>query len=471
MARTASAASFSAASSLSVSGVSTTRLHAAGAQRGLDAQVDTGDAVLAVDPGARRDHRTGVLGDRARHPGRRRRRGVVRRPGLEQPDDLGAAVAGPLDQLLDLRGVEHVGQRLAVDGAARRHRHHRLAVRTQRQRLHRRHRNLERLGDEVGEPGRVEHAGLPDHPVLREAGGQLRQRGHLVERVGHDDDHGARRVLGDVLRHLPHDLGVDLEQVHPAHAGLARQAGGDHDDVRALDGLVALAARPGGLPDDPRLEALDRPRLAHVQRQALGLALDDVGQYDRLEDVVLGQALRGRRPVETGAYDGDLLAHEHPPMTVPRPYPRRSAPSPPAGHAYPRWTATRSPARRPGTRGRRGAAHRRRADRAGHLAAGRGAREAGRGRPRDDLPARAGTVGAVRGHHAACVRPAGSPRWPARVRWSRPSPRPRARPARRRCDGLAPGGPLAAVGAAASAVGWLVAALTPPPRERSRGDR
>ena len=48
-------------------------------------------------------------------------------------------------------------------------------------------------------------------------------------------------VLGDVLGDPAHDLGVDLEQVHPAHAGLARQAGGDDDDVGALGGLVAAA--------------------------------------------------------------------------------------------------------------------------------------------------------------------------------------------------------------------------------------
>jgi hypothetical protein len=167
-----------------------------------------------------------------------------------------------------------------------------------------------RLRDEVGEAGGVEHAGLAQHPVLREAGGQLRQRGHLVERVGDDDHHRVRRILGDVLRHPTHDLGVDPEQVHPAHAWLARQAGGDHDDVGALDRLVALAVRAGGLAHHAGLEALDRPGLAHVQCQALRLALHDVGEQNRLEDVVFRQALRCRRSVEAGAYDGDLLAHE-----------------------------------------------------------------------------------------------------------------------------------------------------------------
>ena len=150
----------------------------------------------------------------------------------------------------------------------------------------------------------------PKTRLLRELGGELGQRGHLVERVGHHDDDGVRGVLGDVLGDLADDLGVDLEQVHPAHARLARQAGGDHDDVGALDGLVALAVRAGGRADDLGLEALDRARLVEVERQALRLAVDDVGEHDGVEDVVLGQTLCGRGPVETGAYDGDLLAHE-----------------------------------------------------------------------------------------------------------------------------------------------------------------
>ena len=118
------------------------------------------------------------------------------------------------------------------------------------------------------------------------------------------------RVLRHVLGHAAHDLRVDLEQVHPAHARLARQARGDHHDVRALDGLVALAVGRGGRADDFGLEALDRARLVQIERQALGPALDDVGQHDRFEHVVLGEALRGGRAVEAGADDGDLFAHE-----------------------------------------------------------------------------------------------------------------------------------------------------------------
>ena len=182
-------------------------------------------------------------------------------------------------------------------------------MRAQRQRAHGTDRHSGRLGHEVGEPRGVQDARLAQHPVVREPGGELGQRGHLVERVGHDDDDRVGRVLGDVLRDLPNDLGVHFEQVHPAHARLAGQAGRDDHHVRTLDRLVPLAVRPGGDADDRRLETLDGPGLVHVEGQALGLAFDDVGEHDGAEDVVLGQTLRGRRTVEPGADDGDLLAH------------------------------------------------------------------------------------------------------------------------------------------------------------------
>src|SRR5205807_4037629 len=75
--------------------------------------------------------------------------------------------------------------------------------------------------------------------------------------------------------------------------------------------LVPGAVGAGGDTDHLRLEALDRPRLVHVQREPFGLALDDVGEHDRFEDVVLRQPLRRRRTVETGAYDGDLARPCH----------------------------------------------------------------------------------------------------------------------------------------------------------------
>src|SRR5690606_40416693 len=73
------------------------------------------------------------------------------------------------------------------------------------------------------------------------------------------------------------------------------------------------AVGAAGHPHHLGLEPLDRPGLVQVERESGRLALDDVGQHDGVEDVVLGQPLRGGRPVEPGADDGDLLASTHAP--------------------------------------------------------------------------------------------------------------------------------------------------------------
>ncbi len=115
------------------------------------------------------------------------------------------------------------------------------------------------------------------------------------------------RVLRHVLGDTAHDLGVRLDEVHPAHARLARQSGGDDHDV-AVGGLLvpSTGGWVGGDADDLGLEPFDRARLVHVERQTLGLALDDVGEHDRVEDVVLREALRGGRAVEASSDNGDL---------------------------------------------------------------------------------------------------------------------------------------------------------------------
>jgi hypothetical protein len=137
----------------------------------------------------------------------------------------------------------------------------------------------------------------------REAGDFLHQADHRIERVGDDDDEGIRRVLLDALADRIDDLGIDADQVVAGHAGLARHAGGDDDDVRALDVLVVRrAAVPG-------VEALDRAELGDVERLALGGAFgggnveqDDVAQF------LLAGEQRERAANLSGADQRDLLA-------------------------------------------------------------------------------------------------------------------------------------------------------------------
>mmetsp|Transcript_45484 Transcript_45484/g.134621 ORF Transcript_45484/g.134621 Transcript_45484/m.134621 type:complete len:380 (+) Transcript_45484:40-1179(+) len=72
----------------------------------------------------------------------------------------------------------------------------------------------------------------------------LRGDGHRgVDRVGDDQDGRLGAGLGDAEHEVPHDAGVDVEEVVARHARLAGHAGGDHDHVAAVQSLLQLVAR------------------------------------------------------------------------------------------------------------------------------------------------------------------------------------------------------------------------------------
>ena len=102
-------------------------------------------------------------------------------------------------------------------------------------------------------------------------------------------------LLGDVLD----DLLVRLHEVVAAHARRARQAGGDHDDLRA--GRLVVPVRAG----DVRLVAEHGAHLVDVERLALGEAFLDVDEDD-VRVIARREHLRAGRADVPGADDGDL---------------------------------------------------------------------------------------------------------------------------------------------------------------------
>ena len=124
---------------------------------------------------------------------------------------------------------------------------------------------------------------------MRQAGEFAQRPDHRVERVGDADDEGAGRVRLDALADRLHHLQIDAEQIVAAHSRLAGDAGGDDDDVGALDVGIVVRALEGDV------EALDRAALGEVERLALGDALDDVEQDD------VAQLLRRREMSQRAA--------------------------------------------------------------------------------------------------------------------------------------------------------------------------
>ena len=96
-------------------------------------------------------------------------------------------------------------------------------------------------------------------------------------------------------------LGVDADQIVAAHAGLARDAGGDDHDIGAGDvGIVVGAV-------DHRVVALDRRALDDVERLPLRHPLDDVEQHDVAQFLEPGEQ-RDRAADLAGADQRDLVA-------------------------------------------------------------------------------------------------------------------------------------------------------------------
>ena len=109
------------------------------------------------------------------------------------------------------------------------------------------------------------------------------------------------RMRLDAVADRVHHLQIDAEQVVAAHAGLARHAGGDDDDVGAGDVGVGARARELGV------EALDRPGFGEIERLALRHAVDDVEQDDVAQFLQRGQ-MRQRAADLAGPDQSNLLA-------------------------------------------------------------------------------------------------------------------------------------------------------------------
>ena len=229
--------------------------------------------------------------------------------GLEQVDDLAAALAGALDHGVELllgrpAHLHEVGQRDAGDRGIAHQRHHVVAVAAEHEGGHVLDRHVELLGEEVAEAGRIEHAGHADDLFGLQAGELLQRPDHGVERVGDADDEGVRGILLDAVADRFHDLQVDADQVVAAHAGLARHAGGDDDHVGACDiGIVVRALVPG-------IEPVDRRGFGDVETFALGNALRDVEEHDVAEFLQADEM--GERAADlAGADERDLVpGHE-----------------------------------------------------------------------------------------------------------------------------------------------------------------
>jgi hypothetical protein len=118
------------------------------------------------------------------------------------------------------------------------------------------------------------------------------------------------RDLGDLFPHGLHDAGVGLDQIVPAHARLARDAGSDHEDFGAFGGRVIVGS------DDPGVVAFDGTGLPLIEALALGHSLDHIHHDHSARELLLGQLQRRRGSDVARAYNGDLIQHRSRPSSA-----------------------------------------------------------------------------------------------------------------------------------------------------------
>src|ERR1700691_2604842 len=237
------------------------------------------DAVLAIEPGGRRQHAFLVAQITFRHRNRRTCRCVEGRASLEQADDLTTAVARALDNRVEPRRrrpthLDEIGQRNPGHRRIPSQRHHAVTVAAEHESGDIFNRDVEFVGEKVAKARRVEHAGHADHHLLRQAATLLQRPHHGVERVGDADDESGRRIFRDAGADLLHHLQVDVEEVVAAHSRLARHAGGDDADRGTLDRLVRIGA------GKPGIEAFNRRGFDQIERFALRNTLGNVKKND-----------------------------------------------------------------------------------------------------------------------------------------------------------------------------------------------
>src|SRR3984893_3556138 len=238
------------------------------------ADEETMDAILSIEVGGAGENLFLVFEDGLDHLGDGSRRGVVRGPGLEMFYDLGAAVAGALHDALQSRLIHEFSDRNSGNSGIARKRDHGVAVSTEDEGGNVLDADFEFLGDKSAEAGGVENTGHADDAFAWEAAHLIGGLGHGVEGIGDHDEDAVRRVAHDLADYVIHDFVVGIQKVITAHTGLARNSGGDDDDVGV--GRVGVVVRS----DNVGITLLDRHGLEQVETFSLGDALHNVNEDD-----------------------------------------------------------------------------------------------------------------------------------------------------------------------------------------------
>src|SRR6185312_1625782 len=110
-------------------------------------------------------------------------------------------------------------------------------------------------------------------------------------------------MLNNFADHIFHDLVIRVQQIIAAHTGLARNSGGDNDDVGVGGVGVVVGA------EDVGIALLDGHSFEQVERFALRHTFDDIDQ-NYVGEFFGSDPMGGGGANVARTYDAYLLTHE-----------------------------------------------------------------------------------------------------------------------------------------------------------------
>ena len=165
-------------------------------------------------------------------------------------------------------------------------------------------------GNEGAHASGVEYACHAKNALLGEAAHLERGLGHGVERIGDHDNDAIRRMFDDLFNDGFDDVVVGFKEIIAAHAGLARESGGDHNNVAI--GCARVIAGRGRNPDSVCVSLGDWRGFEDVERFAGGRTVENIGEDD-VGEFHVDDTLRGGRADKAAAYHGYFFsAHSVP---------------------------------------------------------------------------------------------------------------------------------------------------------------
>ena len=162
------------------------------------------------------------------------------------------------------------------------------------------HRNPQFLGNERAETSGIQYPGHTHDAVFGELRHQVCHMRHGIQRIGDNNNDGVRRMHNHLFGGRLHYFVVRQQQIVAAHTRLAREPGGNDDDVGTGRGCIFVGS------DDVHIETFDRTGLQQIKAFALGNAFGDVDEDD-VAQFLLSRPDGTIRAHISGADYGDFL--------------------------------------------------------------------------------------------------------------------------------------------------------------------